>query len=299
MRLIRSASSADSPVLRGTPEGRAMQFSLRTTFLLCAVNATGLSPADQSRIVMLELVKHSRDEKVAQQIAAEEAHFRKLGPVWCAYMVSMAGLMQPAIDIFQLAMPIADRNYRNNFATLLAAAFIALHGRTPTTDEAAERVKSLASTMIRHAEETARDNSIECFEQLQAHIVQHHTLGSWIATALLGPPDDDALKETHRIADAHRITLTYGITIRKLKEFEDQVYVIIRNQSPNIEAVFRYTVWNRGGWQRALRSLDGAIRPENPVRFGVDDKARGIGIPATYFSTDEPVLRPQAGEGGY
>jgi Bifunctional DNA primase/polymerase, N-terminal/Primase C terminal 2 (PriCT-2) len=125
MRLIRSASSADSPVLRGTPEGRAMQFSLRTTFLLCAVNTTGMSPADQSRIVMLELIKHDRDEKIAHQIATEEAHFRELGPRWCAYMVSLAGLVQPALDTFQSAMPIADRHYRQNFATLLAAAFTA------------------------------------------------------------------------------------------------------------------------------------------------------------------------------
>jgi hypothetical protein len=296
MKLIRSASSADSPVLRGTPEGKPMQFSLRTTFLLCAVNTTGMSPADQGRIVMLELIKHSRNEKVAQQIATEEAHFRKLGPRWCAYMVSLARLIQPALDTFQLAMPIADRHYKQNFATLLAAAFVALYGRVPTTEEAAERVSSLASMMTRHAEDTARDNSIECFEQLQAHIIQHHTLGSWIAIALLGPPDDKELKEQYRIIDAHLTMRTYGITIRK---FKDQVFVVIRNRSPNIEAVFRYTVWSRGGWQRALRGLDGAINPENPVRFGDDDKSRGVGIPVIFFSTDEPVVRPQVGAGDY
>ena len=34
IRLARSASSAESPVLRGTPEGKAMQFALRTMLLL-------------------------------------------------------------------------------------------------------------------------------------------------------------------------------------------------------------------------------------------------------------------------
>ena len=295
MRLIRSASSADSPVLRGTPEGRAMQFSLRTTFLLCAVNTTGMTPADQSRIVMLELTKHNRDEKIAYQIATEEVHFRELGPRWCGYMLSLAGLVQPALDTFQSAMPIADRHYRQNFATLLAAAFIALHGRVPTREEAAERVKSLTPTMIRHAEDSARDNSIECFEQLQAYIVGHHTLGSWIATALLGSPDDAELRKDYRIIDAHQTMQTHGITIKRLKEFEDQVFVVIRNRSPNIEALFRHTVWSRGGWQRALRALDGAINPENPVRFGADDKSRGVGIPVIYFSNDEPISYGQTG----
>jgi hypothetical protein len=32
LRLARSASSADNPVLRGTPEGKAMQFSLRSSY---------------------------------------------------------------------------------------------------------------------------------------------------------------------------------------------------------------------------------------------------------------------------
>ena len=58
LRLARSASSADNPVLRGTPEGKAMQFSLRTTFFFSAVNAGRMSPADQSRILLLELTKH-------------------------------------------------------------------------------------------------------------------------------------------------------------------------------------------------------------------------------------------------
>ena len=84
-----------------------------------------------------------------------------------------------------------------------------------------------------------------------------------------------------------------------MKEFEDQVFVVIRNRSPNIEAVFRHTAWSRGGWQRALRALDGAISPENPVRFGADDKSRGVGIPATYFSNDDPVKYAQTGAAEY
>jgi hypothetical protein len=44
IRLARSASSAESPVLRGTPEGKAMQFALRTTFFFAAVNPSGCRP---------------------------------------------------------------------------------------------------------------------------------------------------------------------------------------------------------------------------------------------------------------
>jgi hypothetical protein len=44
IRLARSASSAESPALRGTPEGKAMQFALRTTFFFAAVNPSGCRP---------------------------------------------------------------------------------------------------------------------------------------------------------------------------------------------------------------------------------------------------------------
>ena len=151
LRLMRSASSADNPLLRGTPEGRALEFSLRTAFMVCAVNCTGLSPADQSRILLLELTKHNNDQAIAQKIAAEEAYFCDLGPRWCGYMVALAGLLQPALRAFQLKMPTADRHHRQNFATILAAAFIALEGRVPSEDEVSQWIADYAPAMERHA----------------------------------------------------------------------------------------------------------------------------------------------------
>jgi hypothetical protein len=45
-------------------------------------------------------------------------------------------------------------------------------------------------------------------------------------------------------------------------------------------------VWRERGWQRALRGLDDAFSPKDPVRFGGNDKARAVAIPARYFSDD-------------
>ena len=58
MKLARSASSAETMVLRGTPSGQAMMFSLRTTFFFAAINPRGMTPADRSRVVMAELLMH-------------------------------------------------------------------------------------------------------------------------------------------------------------------------------------------------------------------------------------------------
>jgi hypothetical protein len=176
--------------------------------------------------------------------------------------------------VFQQQMPVADRHHQQNFATILAAAFVALQGTVPTADEAMQWIAEYAPAMQRHAEDNERDNAVECLEHLKAHIVERYPLGRWIATAFSGADEE------HQVRDAQRITQAYGI-----KKGDEQV-VYIRHGAPNVDELFRHTVWRERGWQRALRGLDDAFSPKDPVRFGGNDKARAVAIPARYFSDD-------------
>lgn len=135
LRLARSASSADTPVLRGTPEGKAMSFSLRTTFLFSAINPRGMSPADQSRISMFELQMHENDREVGKRIAEDEAYFRSTGSAWASHMIGLAHLVQPAADAIDLHLT-GDRRHRQNMSILIGAGFVALNGRVPSDEEA-------------------------------------------------------------------------------------------------------------------------------------------------------------------
>src|SRR5205085_1093605 len=135
LKLVRSASSAEDPVLRGTPEGRAIPFALRATFALCSVNPSGMEPADESRIVLLQLRKHDGSNQTARFINKEVTHFARLGEAWCATMVSRAHLIPPAIEKIEDALG-GERRHKQNMATLLAGAFVALNAREPTEAEA-------------------------------------------------------------------------------------------------------------------------------------------------------------------
>jgi hypothetical protein len=126
LRLARTASSADDPLLRGTPEGKALNFCLRTTFAFSAVNPLGMSVADESRIVMLELTPHDNDSDTAMTIAAEIGYFRKQRGKWCSQMVSRAALVPKAIERFEQVILSGDRRHQQNMATLLGGAFVAL-----------------------------------------------------------------------------------------------------------------------------------------------------------------------------
>ena len=278
LRLARSASSADNPVLRGTPEGKAMQFSLRTTFFFCAVNPGRMSPADQTRIMMLELTPHDSNPRVAKELINEEAYFRSLKSRWCGYMVSMAHLIGPALNELEAVIPSTDRRHRQNFATLLAGAFVALNGRAPTAAEAQQWADEYTPAVERHAEEIERDNAQECLNHLLGYEVEHFPLRHWIAVSLLDSG------EGHAHFDAIRIMALYDIITRS--RANAVTGVLIRNGSPAIDKVFQNTSWEGRGWERALRALEGVFKLKDPIYFtGARTKSRCIGIP-TYYIPD-------------
>jgi hypothetical protein len=184
LRLARSASSAENPVLRGTPEGKAMHFVLRTCFFFAAVNPSGMSPADATRILLFEMVKHDNEPKIAQEIAKLEASLANKGPAWCGYMAGLAQVVPPAIEQFMKALPGIDSRHRLNIATLLAGAFVAKHRAVPSEAEAQAMAEAFLPSIELHAEAFERDDASECLEHLLAHQVEKNTLGYWIGVTL-------------------------------------------------------------------------------------------------------------------
>lgn len=274
LRLARSASSADTPVLKGTPEGKAMSFSLRTTFLFSAINPRGMSPADQSRITMLELLMHDNDREASKRIAEDEAYFRTTGSAWCHHMIGLAHLVQPAADAIDIHLT-GDRRHRQNMSILIGAGFVALNGRIPTDDEAQALAAEYAPAIERHALEVYRDDAQECFDHLLSHVVDGYPLGHWLACLR-----DKQRNRLNDFANAERIVASYGMRLDA--EGEAAGFYIV-NGAPAMEQVFQGTQWAQRAWERALRKLDGAFIPRNPVQFAMLGKKRATGIPLSYL----------------
>jgi hypothetical protein len=271
LKLTRSSYSAETPLFRGTPEGRAMQFSLRTIFLFAAVNPLGMEPADETRFIMFELNAHDSDEFTARLIAEDEEYFSDKGPQWCGYMAGHAGKINPAIKTFHLVMPSMDSRHRDNMATLLAGAFVASHGREPTQSEASGIVAEYSGTIKMHGKGLDRDDSHECLNHIFAHIVEQDTLGQWLAAALnsLRQKKNDSLQ-------AKRILSAYGL---KINVDGGKAGLYIQHGAPNLEKIFSSTKWGARAWQRALRKIVGAFSPENPVYFSGAGKSRCVVLP--------------------
>lgn len=274
LRLARSASSADTPVLRGTPEGKALSFSLRTTFLFSAINPRGMSAADQSRISMFELLMHDNDREVAKRIAENEAYFRTTGAAWCRHMIANAHLIQPAADAVDSHLA-GDRRHRQNMSILIGAGFVALHGRVPSDEEARALATEYEFAIERHALESYRDDAQECLDHLLSFIVDDYPLGHWLACVR-----DKQLNGRNDFADAERIVASHGMRVNA--EGDDAGFYIA-NGAPAMEDVFRNTPWEKRAWEKALRKLEGAFTPLNPVHFPLIGKKRAVGMPFSYL----------------
>jgi hypothetical protein len=279
LRLARSASSADAPVLKGTPEGKAMSFSLRTTFLFSAINPRGMSPADQSRISMFELLMHENDRDVAKRIAEDEAYFRTTGSAWCSYMIGRAHLVQPAADAVDIHLS-GDRRHRQNMSILIGAGFVALNGTVPTDEEAKALASEYAPAIERHALEVHRDDAQECLDHLLSYVVDGYPLGHWLSSLR-----DEQSGRGNDFANAERIVANYGMRVNAEGEAAG---FYVANGAPAMEEVFRGTPWAQRAWERALRKLEDAFIPPNPVQFKVLGKKRAIGMPLSYLP-DEPL----------
>lgn len=282
MRLARSASSSDSPLLRGTPEGKAIQFNIKTMMLFSAVNVTGMTPADQSRITVIELVPHDSNLEMGEKIAAEATRFSTLGPSWCGYVIRLAPKILESIPILKSAMVHYDSRVRQTMASLVGAMFVALEGRVPTAKEAVSLADQYKSTIKTHLVDQERDNGLECLNHLLAHPVRGNdgadfTLGHWIANELARIRQGE--KDNYK-SDSEQVLAMHQIKFHIKNEHSG---FLIRNGATPIDRIFQGTKWADGSWSRALGQLSGAFKLPGPQRFAdLPGKHRSVGLPLDY-----------------
>lgn len=288
LRLARSAYSAETSLLRGTPEGKAMQFSLRTSLYLSAVNPIGMEPADETRWIKLELVMHDNDPFTARVIDEEVDYFSEKGGEWCGYMIAMAGKINPAVKIFKQAMPGIDMRHCENMAVLLAGAFVALRGREPTREEAAKMVAEFTPTVRMHGERLDRDDTQECLDHFFSHVIEQFPLWHWIATEYANAKR----RKNDPLNPAHRILATLGI---KVKTQGKQPGLYIRTGSTVIDKIFTNTKFEKRTWVEVLRKVPDAFTPEDSVYMPnvKGKKARCLALPLEVIPPPMDQLEPE------
>jgi hypothetical protein len=251
LKLARSASSGDDTVARGTPDGRALEFMVRTGFLFGGINPKITTAADASRIVQVELKPHNNDRTHKAKMEALQQELLSFSPGWCHHAVSLVPVLDETISVLKAALPPMDSRHELNMATLLAGVWLGLNGpKVPPAIEAQEFVGRYEALLVEHAEAHEADDAKDCLNHLLAWPFDDFTLGSKLAIRLA------ALQQKGH--DNSNPISGCGI-----KVWDSENGFLVANQSPMLERVYAGTRWAGGAWRTALRRLPGA-RAEDP-----------------------------------
>lgn len=149
IKTIRSTSSAKGAIARGTPEGKALQFQLYSSFCLGAINPLRGTAADASRIVNLGLSKHDNDRDVNRLIQEGVSSLHRSRSAWPHQMLELAPVMLENIKMFEGSMPPGDSRHNKNMAALIGSAFTVLNEKAASKEDA-EKMISEFSDVIGH-----------------------------------------------------------------------------------------------------------------------------------------------------
>jgi hypothetical protein len=278
--LARIASSGDV-VVRGSGDGRPVRYQAFMMFLFASITIRGMGVADSTRIVRLELEKHTSKLKIRRKIESEVAYFERLGgDAWCRMMIDRLPVLLETINVIEGHVSADDDRHRKNMATLLAGGWIALHGRVPSGQEGRKFAQKAATTTAVHAEELVeRDQDMECLARLFAHQVRSNNrgtypLGHWIGVVAREFTEDRVGETVEEVIDARSIVASHDMRVEKDG-------LLIKNGSVAIDRIFEDTEWARGAWKQALRRIPGAGAVAKVVKFlsGANIPARATLIP--------------------
>ncbi len=273
IKLIRSASSAKYSIARGTPDGKAMEFCIRSCFLMGAINPFMVTAADRSRIVVLKLHKHANDKTVSSRIAEMSHALDDVGPNWCKQVIKNTDYILKAIKTLQRVFPPCESRHALNMASLMAAAWVMLHQREMTEEDGHELLGEHTALINELAEAHEEDDAVECLNMLLGHRISDRSVGANLAMIKY---------------EAHPNGEDYTFIKNELEDWGIRWTgdgFLVANSHPGIRKIFKDTLWDGGAWVSALQRVQGA-RKEKQKRFSGSVRSLAIWLPASHLSND-------------
>ena len=277
IKLLRSSSSGDLSVARGTPEGKALVFSVRSSFLLAAINAMSVTAADRSRIVSLGLVKHSNDKRRARQIAEASQHLGGRSASWCLQAIDKTAEILASIVTLQRVFPPCDSRHALNVSTLLGAAWTMLNGRAIDEVSAEALIEEHWSYIQELAEAHEGDDAEECLKALLEFRIREREEDRLLGH-ILGDIKTMSSSGRSQGVEGTSLTINRGLVERYGMKWEENG-LVVANSHRGLAEVFKGTQWEAGNWGDSLKRLPGAAKTAQK-RFSGDVRSLGTLIPA-------------------
>jgi putative DNA primase/helicase len=272
----QSSSNSSGRIVKGTQNGRAMEFFIRSIFFLASISVSLIKAADKSRFTVLSLQK-------IIGITAEQRveHFKKLNdlilntltPEWCngfrARAIKNADTIKKNAHAFALGLAeiLDSQRSGDQYGVLLAGAF-------SLTSERLVDLAFVRSWLREQNFERERESNEDSDEYRCLMAILHHELllddkkkrqvSELLVICDSSRPIDFDENTTGEISDkdADKVLKRIGI---KFERIEAGKSVLISNSHDAIKRMLIDTPWAEC-WARSLQRLEGAMHV-NTSRF--------------------------------
>lgn len=282
----QSSSDTGGAAVKGTIDGHARVFRLRSNFIFHGTANGILMKSDASRITVVELLK-TNDSFLNTTFKEIKAGLRATtkNPDWCARFagraLSLVRQTLAAIEVFVDAVGnvVRDSRASDQLGALLAGAWMVENDVPPTAAEAAGIVAALEFGDLAPSENDTDHSG--CLNTLLAYCVhcdegtRQESIGELLRRAMSGP--DEATPET--ILSAQRVLIRYGIKTHGLGD-----HFLVAHRHIMLAKAFAGTPY-ADKWAIHLKRITGAKPTETPVRFG-EVLSRATRIPWPITSTN-------------
>jgi putative DNA primase/helicase len=282
LALARVASSeSHAAMLKGSPGGDVMRFSIRSMFLMSSIATALKQGADRSRFAQLTLRNHSEIPK-ADRIAHWEELDRDLdrciddetGRRLIARTTSLIPVIRESIKVFTRAAAEAFDSQRlgDQYGTLLAGAWSLMSSVPATPDQARALIEQ--NDWEPYSQATEVPDEVRCIQYILQHQVRVETDRSTHTRTMgellsLAAGKDISFDISANLAADH--LSRHGLRV------EDDG-VLVSNTAQAIASILRDTAWGHS-WGTLLARLPGASKA-GMVRFkGLGASSRAVKLP--------------------
>jgi hypothetical protein len=289
---------------RGSSDGEATEYALRSAVLFSSINPPPLLPQDRSRMILMRLAKLPKGQKRPD---LSPQRLRALGARLLRRAIDGWPRLADAVAQYSIALEAVGHEGRSIevFATALAAADIVLSDDPVDSDSAAELAAQLDFATLPEAEDDLPDEQAWLNHLLTSVIPLdgvggRNTVAAWIRQAVSGRQNPEldigGLDITAAKDDADRVLGYYGLRVIRPKDGTRPTLFAVANRASGLERLHTNTHWAGrsgaiGGWKGAAEQLPGA-EGNYPVRIG-GVVGKGTAIPLALALPPDPDSKPK------
>jgi len=302
LKIMRSAYSASSKVIKGTADQRGIEFRIQTSVMAASIAEPALEPADRTRVVMVKLKpRQGAGGKPPKNLSREEAATFFWGTIqrWGQFQRIYNVVMERWDDLAgTLISGDGDGREAETFGTILAASMLLV--RNIQTEEHILKALTEMLTRIRAQLEDVREGTAE-------HDIILGTILTQNVTVEYHEVDDEGHERINRETRAVGqlvVNLVNGgqssdevralaqIGLRVMNK-DGQQYLAVAVRHSGLAGLLRGTRYNKdGAWAGGLKDVPGAICKHSTRISGRKENCHLIPVSELRLQSDDPAERP-------